>query len=159
MAAWTLAAGLAGASPADDRTTPPTPPAPAKAKAPGPNAAEAKAAPGACLVQVDLSIAGLTSKGCDVEVKPAYPGCTFRPVTRHVDKDGHALVELKDVRTESADRDCTLAITVREPGQPARTVHRGLRLNPAGGRAQQITCLVNSPSRVARGAAQPTTRR
>ncbi len=40
-------------------------------------------------------------------------------------------MELKDVEIRGADHTCAVAITVREPGQPPKTVYRGFRLtNP-----------------------------
>ena len=34
-----------------------------------------------------LRIAGLGSKGCEVEIKPAHPGCQFQPISDHVRSD------------------------------------------------------------------------
>jgi hypothetical protein len=86
-----------------------------------------------------------------VEVRPGHPGCEFSPVKAHVDASGRAAVSLDDVRSLSADRDCTFAITIREPGQPQRTVRRGMRL---AGRApadpQHLTCYLRAPSKCAR---------
>jgi hypothetical protein len=111
-------------------------------------------------VQLMLSIAGLGPRGCDVEIKPAYPGCTFQTVARHVRSDGKLTLEVDDVRTESPDRDCTFSITLREPGQPERTVHRGLRLKPPGSAgAQFLECFLSSPSRIARTNAQDAVKR
>ncbi|MGZ6300234.1 MAG: hypothetical protein ACXWMN_07060, partial [Candidatus Limnocylindria bacterium] len=61
----------------------------------------------------------------------------------------------------SADRDCLFAITVKEPGQPAKTVKRGIRLDRAegdGGKvpAQTFTCMLRSPSLAARDDAAKT---
>src|SRR5438105_3254342 len=69
-------------------------------------------------VRLNLVIAGLGREGCDVEVKPANPGCKFRTsAPRHVPSDGRAMLELRDVELRGADHTCTLAITVCEPGQ------------------------------------------
>jgi hypothetical protein len=83
-------------------------------------------------VQLNLVIQGLGAKGGDVEVKPANAGCKFRvPAPQHVPAEGQAKVELKDVEIRGADHTCTVAITVREPGQPPKTVYRGFRMtNP-----------------------------
>lgn len=113
-------------------------------------------------IKLELRIAGLLAggPGCDVDIKPGHPGCTFRPVLgRHVSPSGVATLVLNDVRTRSADRDCTFAITIREPGQVVRTVHRGLRLNPDTGPGQVLTCNVTSPSRIARTQAESGTRK
>jgi hypothetical protein len=102
-------------------------------------------------VKLYLKIVGLGPPGCDVEVRPGHPGCEFSPVKAHVDASGWAAVTLDDVRSLIADRDCTFAITIREPGQPQRTVHRGMQL---AGRAlavpQHMTCYLRSPSKCAR---------
>jgi len=155
MAALTLAAGiLPSAARADDppeTTTRETPP-PAAAAAPAPT----------YKVRLALSVAGLTSRGCDVEVKPAHPGCTFKPLVEHIGPDGVASLLLKDVRTVSADRDCSLAITIREEGLPPRTTYRGLRLSTryASTSPQVLTCILSSPSRLSRmSAAEQETRK
>jgi hypothetical protein len=115
---------------------------------------KAKATPSAptYVVRLDLKIAGLSGKGCDVEIKPGNAGCKFKAVTQHIDSDGTASVKFKDVETESADRDCTFAITVREPGQAEKTVKRGLRLKAPSpdSPAQSLDCFLSSPSKIAR---------
>ncbi|MHC5541453.1 hypothetical protein ACYOEI_24805 [Singulisphaera rosea] len=109
-------------------------------------------------VHVILKVAGLTpgGRGCDVEIKPAHDGCEFRPETRHVTSTGEQELVLENVRTDSLDRECAFKITIREPGQPERTVRRGLRLpepkNAAAGAS--LTCYLNSPSRIAKVAAE-----
>ena len=81
------------------------------------------------LVKLNLLIAGLGQNGCEVEVKPANPGCKFRvPSVQHITSEGKAIFELKDVEIRSADHTFTMAITVREPGQAAKTVYRGFRM-------------------------------
>lgn len=97
-------------------------------------------------VQLDLAIAGLGAEGCDVDVKPANPSCKFRPSTgKHVGSDGRATVELRDVELRGADKTCTVAITVREPGQPPQTVYRGFRLNTSkAGPAPRFPCFISS---------------
>jgi hypothetical protein len=96
-------------------------------------------------VRLTVEIAGLGRHGCDVEVRPGNPSCKFRTlkVTKdgvaversqdgphHVSSEGHAFLELRDVELRGADRTCTVAITVREPGHVAKTVYRGFRLAP-----------------------------
>ena len=102
------------------------------------------------VVKLKLAIAGLSAKGCDVEIKPGHAACKFEKKTQHVTSMGKVEVVLKDVETQSADRDCTFAITIREPGQAERTVRRGFRLNAVRGAEQSLDCLLNSPSRIAR---------
>jgi hypothetical protein len=136
MAALTLVAGLFPVSTlAGQASTEPETPAPQ---------------PAAQTVRLDLRIAGLGTKGCDVEVKPGHKGCTFQPMNRHVDAKGYLSLTIRDVRSQSADRDCTFAITIREPGQPERTAYRGLRLSSHNSAGQQLTCYLSSPSKVAR---------
>jgi hypothetical protein len=143
MAALTLAAGLTPAASLAGKPATPTD-APADARA----------------VKLDLRIAGLGAGGCDVEVKPGHKGCTFEAKSRHVKSDGYLSLLLRDVRTQSADRDCTFAITIKEPGRGERTVRRGLRLSnqPVPG-GQPLTCYLSSPSKLARAGAAENTRR
>ncbi len=97
-------------------------------------------------IELDLAIAGLGSDGCDVEVKPANPSCKFRPTpSKHVSSDGHAKIELKDVELRGADRTCTVAITVREPGQPPQTIYRGFRTSRSKAAAvPSFKCFISS---------------
>ena len=121
-----------------------------------PRAKSTVAAVKAHKVKLDLSIAGLTSKGCDVEIKAAHAGCKFRERTEHVDSNGKILVELDDVEILNADRDCTFAITIREAGQAEKTWRRGLRVNPTNAVAQTLPCYLNSPSKLARAMSAET---
>lgn len=139
MAALTLAAGLAPASSLADTPAPQARPQ---------------------TVKLELAIAGLGPNGCDVEVKPGHKGCSFTTKSAHVNKSGLATLVLRDVSTASADRDCTFAITIREPGQPERTVSRGLRLEARPTAAgQQMTCYLSSPSKLARAGGTERTKR
>jgi hypothetical protein len=152
MAALTLAAGLLlpVAAPADDR------PGMKPAQAPPTSTSQAPSH----RVKLELRIAGLTRRGCDVEIKPAHPACSFKTVSLHVESRGEAIVDLKDVRSESADRDCSFAITIREPGQTDHTSIRGIRLNPPASTAQQLlSCYLSCPSRIARMSEPDTTRK
>jgi hypothetical protein len=116
-------------------------------------------------VKLDLQIRGLGSQGCVIEVKPAHPGCEFQAFARRVPEGSGAVVHLQpipvEVRSISADRDCTFAITIREPNQPPKTFRRGTRLTPqVAGKPkpeQTLTCFLSSPSSVAAkdGAARP----
>lgn len=125
-------------------------------------------------VLLNVEIAGLGREGCDVEVTPGNPSCRFRAVNmtrdggklvpakvgpHHVSSIGHAVLELQDVELRGADRTCMVKITVRESGQPAKTVYRGFRLpvrsetsttSAASQQAPTFTCyLSSSPSKVA----------
>ncbi len=113
------------------------------------------------VVKLDLHIAGLGPDGCDIEIKPAYAGSRFTPVREHVRSDGNKLIKLEDVHTQSADRECAFAITIREPGQAARTIKRGVRLvtpkNSTG--PATLACFINSPSSLARAEQRGRVRR
>ena len=138
---------------------PQDPPAKGDPKTQGPRAEKAKAsAPDLPSVQLNLAIAGLGADGCDVEIKPANPSCKFRPSPiKHVSSDGHATIELKDVELRGADKTCTLAITVREPGHAPQTIYRGFRTGATKtGSVPSFTCFISS--RLA-GADSKTTRK
>ena len=150
MAALTLAAGLSPvATRAQDRPL---------------AGVETKATPRAAAepvhtVTLEVAIDGLGAKGCDVEVKPGHPACKFAPRAQHLNPRQSVKLVIDDVRSLSADRDCTFAITVREPGQADRTVRRGLRLSNPGGPAQLLPCLLSTPPRVAKAGDQAPPKR
>jgi hypothetical protein len=117
--------------------------------------------------KLNLVIAGLGRDGCDVEVKPGNPSCKFRAINengtesrQHVSSAGKATVDLLDIELRGADRTCSIAITVHEPGQLAKTIYRGFRLSarPDGQGASTakaatvptFTCYLSSPSKVTR---------
>jgi hypothetical protein len=118
-------------------------------------------------IDLNLVIAGLGPDGCEVEIKPGNASCKFRPIygkrgesRQHVANDGRAKLELRDVELRGADRTCTVAITVSEPRQAARTFYRGFRLastrlEPSAGTkassSQAFTCYLSSPSKLAKG--------
>jgi hypothetical protein len=123
-------------------------------------------------VQLTLEIAGLSQGKCEVEIKPGHPACQFTKVVKQVGEkgaevrtDGKLTLELAPMtaQTTHADRDCAFAITIKEPGQPARTYHRGVRLTPrvAGGPVpvQQLTWYLSSPSLANRDEDQKKPRR
>src|SRR5689334_5040473 len=105
-------------------------------------------------VKLEIIIAGLGPKGCDIEVAPGHMGCQFRPVSMHLGKENSQTVLLfDDVQTTGADRYCIFAITIREPGQPVKTVRRGMRLVASANdqsSAQLLTCYLSSPSKLAK---------
>ena len=141
MAALALVAGSIGATEAPSKAQ--APPAPHK-------------------VILRLNIRGLGRAGCDVDIKPAHAGCTFRPRVQHVGSDGKVRIDLDDVRSTGADRDCSFAITIREPGHADKTVRRGFQLAaPVAGRpalVQSFDCYLSCPSLLARNSG-PRTRR
>jgi hypothetical protein len=104
-------------------------------------------APNLPTIRLKLAIAGLGAEGCVVEVKPANPSCRFRPSpSTHVASDGHAMIELHDIELRGADKTCTMAITVLEPGRPPQTIYRGFRTASAkpGSAPPSFTCFINS---------------
>lgn len=110
-------------------------------------------------VQLQLQVSGLADRGCMLEIRPAHPGCRFEPVRRRIEgyaPGGHATLKPIAIAATSlgADRDCTFAITLQEPGQPPRTYRRGLRLVPAEpGRpapVQTLRAFLSAPTLAAR---------
>lgn len=140
MAAWALVAGLSGfAAARGDGDARPT-----------------------NKVRLDIQIAGLGDAGGRVEIRPGHPGCSFRPVARVVPASGKLDTIAILATSTGADRDCSFAITVREPGQPPRTYRRGLRLalRPPGGPVpeQSLKCYLSAPSLAAQDEAGRTRR-
>jgi hypothetical protein len=88
-------------------------------------------------VTLVLQVSGLGQEGFEIEVRPAHPGCRFEPIVRtHEDPiPAGAVVRIDPIAIDAtslgADRDCSFAITIREPGKPPRTFLRGLRLDRA----------------------------
>ena len=126
--------------------------------------------------KLNLVIAGLGRDGCDVEVKPGNPSCKFRALNengvesrQHVSSAGKATLDLLDIELRGADRTCSVAITVHEPGLAAKTIYRGFRLaaRPEGEGASTaktapiptFTCYLSSPSKITRVEADSSTRK
>jgi hypothetical protein len=145
MAAWTIAAGLFGASAlagSDDEM---------------PSTAENK-------VNLVLQINGLGPSGGQVEIKPGHKGCKFKPVVKTIPAvpsgkpamlEGIAII----AQSTGADRDCSFAITIKEPGQKPITYRRGLRLAKAeddSSRPEQtLKCYLSTSSIASRDDAPP----
>jgi hypothetical protein len=128
--------------------------------------ARADDAPVANTVRLELQIAGLGPEGCAIEVRPAHPGCEFAAVAARVDSSrvgSSRTVRLPpfviEARSAGADRDCTFAITIREPNRPPMTFRRGLRLMPqVAGEPHPVrtmTCYLSSPSLAAASKVDP----
>ena len=108
-------------------------------------------------VELSLLIAGLSQEGCEVEIKPGTRSTRFQPQHLHVESQGKAKFVFRDIEVRGADRNCTFAITVHEPGQASRTIFRGFRIASrpapapvqASQEAQRFTCYMNSPSKLA----------
>ncbi|MFM7318044.1 MAG: hypothetical protein ACKO5E_13955 [bacterium] len=103
-------------------------------------------------VTLELQIQGISKEGCIVEVAPGHPACKFKKV-RYKVEDSRVLLQPIEVTSLSIDRDCSFAITIKEPGLPEHTIRRGLRLSkPAADSAEKpevkITCHLATPSQV-----------
>ena len=106
-------------------------------------------------VSLSLSLAGLSSAGGEIEIKPGHAGCKFDTIkfqTKSHPKmiDGKIVLDPIEVETLSADRDCSFAITLKEPGQPDKTVKRTVRIVPPAegkpAKPQELTCYISSNS-------------
>lgn len=119
---------------------------------PAADPAPGRAASNKLLLQI--RVAGIGTSGCDLEIKPAHAGCSFKPIKMHVARGVKVEIPAFEVKSSSADRDCTVAITVSEPGQAPRTIRRGLRLAaPQPGKpapVQTLVCYLSSPSMAAK---------
>ncbi|MDG3006887.1 hypothetical protein [Paludisphaera mucosa] len=102
-------------------------------------------------IELKVAISDLGAKGCELEIKPANASCVFKPQVLRVEPGGTVDASLKDVEIRGADRNCALALTIREEGQPAKTVYRGYRVaaDPRPGSTEKFVCYMSSPSKVA----------
>lgn len=121
-------------------------------------------------IKLQLLISGLSQDGCILKIEPGHPGCRFKPVERRITLSGGqtgGMTRLDPITfkasTLSADRDCSFAITLTEPGQPPRTYRRGTRLTaapggqPSNSTSQTVKVYLSAPSLAARDSG--TTRR
>jgi hypothetical protein len=107
-------------------------------------------------VNLSISVAGLSAKGGEIEIKPGNAGCRFETIKfqtkNHPRKtsDGWIILDPIDVETLSADRNCSFSITLKEDGQPDKNVRRILRITSAvDGKPiapQSLTCFISSNS-------------
>jgi hypothetical protein len=111
-------------------------------------------------VILSLRLDGLSANGGDIEIKPGHAGCRFETIkfqtkTHPKSFDGKIYLDPIEVESLGADRNCSFAITLKEAGQPDKTVHRTLRLvAPAELKAadaktakpQELTCYLSSNS-------------
>ena len=112
-------------------------------------------------VKLTLRLDGIVAeKGVELVIKPGHPGCRFKPIVRPIKGDGN-ITDIPPIEVESfaADGDCSFAITLKEPGQPEKTVRRNIQLVPAA-EPQALMCYVSSKSLSAPVAkAEETTRK
>jgi hypothetical protein len=135
-AALTLALAMAGAFASETR-------------ADGPISAKRK-------VALSLKFDGLSPQGGEVEIKPGNAGCKFETIKfqtkghPRASSDGRINLDPIDVEILTADRDCSFAITLKEPGLPDKTVRRVLRITPPSeskpNEPQPMTCFISSTS-------------
>jgi hypothetical protein len=107
-------------------------------------------------VALTLKFEGLSPQGGEVEIKPGNAACRFESIKFQTkghprsSTDGRINLDPIDVETFSADRDCSFAITLKEPGLPEKKVRRILRITPTpdGKPAppQLLTCFISSTS-------------
>ena len=136
MAALSIAVALAGVD------------APGLARAGDPTPIKQK-------VTLNIRFSGLVGQKAEVVVKPGNPACRFKPIARAIDPDVVVPFGPFDVETFSADGDCSFAITIKEPGQPDKTIRRILQIptqaeaKAAGAKPGDpvvLTCYVSSRS-------------
>ena len=114
-------------------------------------------------ITLTLKITGLSNDGCEVEIKPGHAGCEFKSITQKLDRSGQIDFKPFEVTSTSPDHDCLFSITVKEAGQPPKTIKRGLVLvSPTPGAkavpAQNFSCLLRSPSLAAKDDTSKTVR-
>lgn len=132
MAALTIAAGWLGACA-------------------GPSSMGAEPASIKQKVTLNVRLTGPIGQKAEVTVKPGHAACRFKPITRAIDPDVVVPFGPFDVESFSAEGDCSFAITIKEPGQPDKTVRRSLQLAPkAAGKDDDgptmMTCYISSRS-------------
>jgi hypothetical protein len=129
--------------------------APRIQEGPNPSVPEHKPIANTRNIELSLLVAGLGQNGCEVDIKPGTRSTRFHPQHLHIESHGKAKFVFHDIEVRGADRNCTFAITVHEPGQASRTIFRGFRItskpttDPAIQDIQKFTCYLNSPSRLA----------
>ncbi|WP_165066790.1 hypothetical protein [Paludisphaera rhizosphaerae] len=130
----------------------PVPPVPATGKATADE--PAKATPKGRTIALKLVVSDVGSKGCEVEVKPANPSCVFKTQSFHLDPltglgESKKLVTLTDVDIRGADRNCAVAVTVRQDGLPPKTIYRGFRVaaSPKPGAVESFETCMSCPTK------------
>ena len=83
-------------------------------------------------VRLDIRLDGTSAAtGVEIVIKPGHPATKFKEVVYKVKQDG----EIRDippieVETLSADRDCSFAITLKDPGHADKIFRRSVQLSP-----------------------------
>lgn len=119
-------------------------------------------------IEVSLLVTDMGTNGCEIEIGPANPSCVFKPQTLHLDRrtglgEGRKVVRLTDVDIRGADRNCAVAVTIRQEGLPPKTFYRGFRVaaNPKPGGVESFETCLSCPTKASSIATSkaPATRR
>ena len=111
-------------------------------------------------VVLQIRLDGITpGSGAQLVIKPGHRACKFAEVV-YAFKGDPRIQDIPpiDVESLSADRDCSFAITLKEPGQPDKVFRRSLQLaaptdTAAAGKPQVLQCFLSSQAVAARAAA------
>ncbi|MDX2037917.1 MAG: hypothetical protein SFX72_14800 [Isosphaeraceae bacterium] len=111
-------------------------------------------------VTLTLVITGLAGGETEVEIRPGNGACTFPTQVAKVKSTGESFVRVvvKDleIRSTTSSRDCSLAISIREPGKPERFTRRGFRLAADASTAgQSMTYYLNPTALAVRDSGTP----
>lgn len=114
-------------------------------------------APARKTVVLQMQISGLTNNTV-IDIRPAHPGCSFKPARKRVvnvrTSKTIVIEHPVEVTSTAADRDCTFAITISEPGCDPKTVRRGVQLAAAdaekGDGPQTFKIFLTAPSVIAK---------
>ena len=115
-------------------------------------------------VVLQIRIDGLTpGSGAQLVIKPGHRACKFAEIVYPFKGEANIKdIPPIDVESLSADRDCSFAITLKEPGQPDKVFRRSLQLaaptattsdDAAGVKPQVLQCYLSSHSVAAKAAA------
>lgn len=113
-------------------------------------------------VALVIRLDGLTpGSGAQLVIKPGHRACKFAEVVYAYKGDPWIRdIPPFDAESLSADRDCSFAITLKEPGQPDRAFRRSLQLaapTADAGKPQMLLCYLSSQAVAARAATAPPT--
>ena len=83
-------------------------------------------------VRLDIRLDGTSAAtGVEIVIKPGHPATKFKEVVYQVKKDGDIRdIPPIEVESLSADRDCSFAITLKDPGHADKVFRRSVRLSP-----------------------------
>ena len=115
-------------------------------------------------VQLNVRIDGtMPDSGVELVIKPGHPASKFKPITYPVKRDGLIRdIPPIDIETLSADRNCSFAIVLKEPGQPEKVFRRSLQINePTAAhplKTQVLQCYLSSQAVTTKGTASEPSR-